>query len=520
MNAHKRNRRMLATAIITLGMLTTACAGGTSKDNASTPDGKPVSGGTLTVGRTADIFTFDPFNTQDDRSIFTEMEIYNRLVKLGPNNEIQPELATSWKASSDALSMTFTLRDNVKFSDGSPLTAEDVVYSLNRDIDQKGSWGFLFSPVKEVSKVADNQVKITMTETFAPVLPSLSTFAASIYSKANAEKFGDKVGSNPLGTGAFSVEKWDKGSQLVLKKNPHYWEKGKPYLDKVIFKVVGDENARMLRLRAGEVDLLDVVPSDQVSTLKSNGNTITQVNGSAVAWAVLNQKNSALKDPKVRLALAWAMDRQSIANTVYFKLASPATSILPSSSLFYSDDTSPAGYDLAKAKQYLSESSMPDGFTLDVTVPAGDATAAGTAQIWAASLKKIGITLKTKQVEATTAQEEYNTEKYTIRLSAWTNDTPDPDELMGVGMDYTPQNSLHTSYRSEEAKRLVLQGRGELNEDKRAAIYKKLQTVANQDMPYIPIVSVPRIYASTKSVIGFSPNSQGKYDFANVYKTK
>src|SRR5215469_18804865 len=125
----------------------------------------PVKGGTLIVGRVADIDTFDPYNTQDDPSIFTELTVFERLVRLADDGRgIAPELATSWKISSDGLTADFTLRQGVKFSDGTPLTAEDVVFSLNRAVDQKGSWGFLFSPVKSVSKVDDKTVRIEMSE--------------------------------------------------------------------------------------------------------------------------------------------------------------------------------------------------------------------------------------------------------------------------------------------------------------------------------------------------------------------
>ena len=159
----------------------------------SVPSSVPVTGGTLTFARTADIFTFDPFNTQDDYSIFTELQVYDRLVRLAADGKgVEPELATAWKVADDGLSATFTLRDGVKFSDGSPMTAEDVVFSLKRAIDQTGSWGFLFSPVTDVTKVDATTIKIVMSEPFAPLLPALSTFAASIYSKANFDKYGDK----------------------------------------------------------------------------------------------------------------------------------------------------------------------------------------------------------------------------------------------------------------------------------------------------------------------------------------
>jgi peptide/nickel transport system substrate-binding protein len=328
------------------------------------------------------------------------------------------------------------------------------------------------------------------------------------------------MGQHPRGTGAFALQTWDKGTQLELDKNVHYWQSGKPYLDKVIFKVVADDNSRILQLQSGAVDMLDSVPPGQVASLKQKNLTVAQVNGSAVVSAILNEAKKPLNDPNVRLALSWALVRYSIAQSVYSGLATPAKSLLPSSSLYYDGNQQPAGYDLAKAKQYLQKSSVPSGFTFAVTVPSGDASTLATAQIWQASLKQIGVTLNINQLEATTAQDEYNTEKFTARISPWTNDTPDPDELMGVALDYQPQNGLHTGFHDEQARTLVTQGRAETDPAKRATIYSQLQLIANQQQPFLPIIEVPRLYAATAQVGGFAPNSQGMYGLANVWKTR
>ena len=472
--------------------------------------------GTLVVARPADIFTFDPYNTQDDRSIFTELTVYERLVKLTADGKgVEPELATSWTVSDDGLTADFTLRDGVKFWDGSPLTADDVVFSLTRAIDQKGSWGFLFSPVKSVTAVDAKTVRLAMSEPFAPLLPALSTFAASVYQKANFEKQGEAAGEHPMGTGAFMLDSWNKGQDVTLVKNPNYWQQGKPSLDKVVFRVVGDDNARVLQLASGDVQIVTDVPVNQVEQAKAAGAQIATVPGSAVGFVTMNQKVKPFDEAAVRCALAWAIDRQAIAENVYFGRATPAKSILPSSTFFY-DGSDPIGYDLAKAKELLGKSSVPTGFAFTATIPTGDSVRMSIAQIWAAALAEIGVTMNLEQLEATTAQDLYNTEKYTMRISGWTNDTPDPDELMGVALDYEPQNGLHSSYHSDEARKLVLAGRGERDPVKRQEIYSQLQKIVNRDCPFIYAVEEDRIFATSAAVQGFAPNSQGKYSFEDV----
>ena len=264
----------------------------------------------------------------------------------------------------DGLTATFTLRPGVKFSDGSPLTADDVVFSLTRAIDQKGSWGFLFSPVKSVTKVDDKTVRLNMSEPFAPLLPALSTFAASIYSKANFEKWGKDASQHPLGTGAFMLDSWQKGSQLSLVKNPHYWQPGKPKVDRIVMRVVGDDNTRVLQLQSGQVDIIDFVPPNQVQPLTSAGQKIQKVEGTAILRYTLNETVKPLDEANVRCAMAHAIDRAAVAKNLYFGLATVARSLLPSSTLYYDANADPVTYDLAKAKALLAKSSVPNGFTV------------------------------------------------------------------------------------------------------------------------------------------------------------
>jgi len=473
--------------------------------------------GTLVVVRPADIFTFDPYNTQDDRSIFTELQVYERLVKLSADGKnVEPELATEWTIAEDGLSATFTLRDGVKFWNGNPLTAKDVAFSLTRAIDQSGSWGFLFSPVKSVEAVDDKTVKLTMSEPFAPLLPALSTFAASIYEEANFVAAGDMAGEKPMGTGAFKLQSWSKGQEVVLVANPDYWQEGKPTIGKVVFRVVGDDNARTLQLASGDAQVVTDVPPSQVDQIAGAGGKVIDVKGTAVGFVTLNQKIKPFDEAGARCALAWALDRDSIAQSIYFGRASAAKSILPSTTFYYDANTNPIGFDLTKAKELLAGTSVPDGFSFTATVPSGDTTRLSIAQIWAASLAQIGITMNIEQIEATTAQEMYNTEQFTMRISGWTNDTPDPDELMGVAMDYQPQNGLHSSYRNDKARDLVLAGRAEPDATKRQGIYTELQQMVNTDCPFIYVVEEDRLFATSSKVTGFQPNSQGKYSFEDV----
>jgi peptide/nickel transport system substrate-binding protein len=465
----------------------------------------------------ADIFTFDPYNTQDDRSMYTQLTVFERLVKLSPDGKsVEPELATAWTVADDGMSATFKLREGVTFWNGNPLTADDVVFSLTRAIDQNGSWGFLFSPVKAVEAIDPLSVRIVMSEPFAPLLPALSTFAASIYEKANFIAQGPAAGEHPMGTGAFMLKTWERGQAVTLVANPHYWQAGKPGIDTLIFRVVGDENARSLQLASGEIQVAADVPANQIDQIVATGGEIVSVTGSSVGFVTINEKVKPFDEPAVRCAVAWSLDREAIARAVYFGRAHAAKAILPTQTFFYDPDTSPIGFDLEKARALLATSSVPKGFAFTATVPSGDNIKLATAQVWASALAKIGVTMNIEQLETTTAQELYNTERFTMRISAWTNDTPDADQMMGVALDPRPQNALHSSYRNDKALALVLAGRSTLDPTKRQAIYTELQKVVNRDCPFIYTIEEDRIFATSPKLRNFMPNSQGKYGFEDV----
>lgn len=491
----------------------------TSGDNSGTTPAPTAAAASrdVVVARPADIFTFDPFNTQDDRSMYTQLAVFERLVKLTADGKnVEPELATEWSVAEDGMSATFKLREGVTFWNGNPLTSKDVVFSLTRAIDQKGSWGFLFSPIKAVEAVDPQTVRFVMSEPFAPLLPALSTFAASIYEEANFVAQGPAAGERPMGTGAFMLKNWDRGQSVVLAANPNYWQKGKPAIDTLTFRVVGDENARILQLSSGGIQVATDVPANQIDQITGAGGSIAIVPGSSVGFVTMNHKIKPFEQAAVRCAIAWSLDREAIAKSIYFGRAQAAKSILPTSTFFYDANTSPIGFDLAKARELLASSTVPKGFTFTATVPSGDNIKLAIAQIWASSLAQIGVTMNIEQVEATTAQEMYNTEKFTMRISAWTNDTPDPDQLMGVALDHEPQNALHSSYRNEKARKLVFDGRHELDPAKRQAIYTELQKIVNQECPFIYTVEEDRIFATSPRVKNFKPNSQGKYGFEDV----
>ncbi|MFN9388706.1 MAG: ABC transporter substrate-binding protein, partial [Betaproteobacteria bacterium] len=220
---------------------------------ASAPTG-PKRGGTLVFARLEEPATLDPFIPNDNGSIYAIEQICDSLVEPDATGDgLRPGVAESWEVSEDKLTYTFKLRDT-KFSNGDPVTAADVLFSLKKASADSAPLGFLYEPVKAVEAVDDRTVKITLKRPYTPVLSALSAYGAAVVSKKAYEAGAEAFGQKPVCSGPFTVEEYARGTKLVLAKNPAYWEKGKdgqplPYVDKVDMRYVPDSNARVLGLK-------------------------------------------------------------------------------------------------------------------------------------------------------------------------------------------------------------------------------------------------------------------------------
>jgi peptide/nickel transport system substrate-binding protein len=459
--------------------------------------------------------TFDSANAIDQTSISSFLSMYDRLVQFGPNGTILPDLATNWKWSDGNKRVVFTLRSGVRFSDGSMLTPADVILSISRADSPKSNYGVLWGDgtslgpaVKSVTALGSNKVVLRLNHVFAPLLSTLATFNGSIYSAANYKKYGRAAFlTHPLGTGPYMLKSWQQGSQLTLVANPYYWGP-KPKIGTLVFKVVGDDSARALDLESGAVDAIDTVGPQQVQSLRSAGNNIEDVVGQSVMLIPLNETFKPFANVDVRLALAYAMNRPAIAKDVFFGLAKPAASPLGSGTLFYKANW-PIPYDLAKARAYLKKSPYPNGFSFNLLTPAGNTADLDMSEIWAASLKHIGVTAKIQQIEATTAETDWAAGKYQADVQPWANDTPDAFEYSVLGL--AGQKAFFTNWVSPAAVKLSGTGAGILSDSGRQKAYTALQALAAAQQPQIYVVDLPILWASSKKASGFSPNQQGNY---------
>ena len=225
--------------------------------------------GVLKIAHEQDVTTFDPILTIQNADIWVMDNMNAGLVRVtNDGTGLEPDLAESWTVSPDAKTYTFKLRDGLKFSDGSPLTAQDVKFSLERLRDQKDSvMGSMYKVAQKIDAPDDQTVVITLSEPSAPFLSTLAMFAASVVPQKVVTAKAADFGNSPVGAGAFKLKEWKRGDRVILERNANYWQNDRVKLDGVEWLYIANDNTRVLKLQAGEVDAILFVPFNQIDSL-------------------------------------------------------------------------------------------------------------------------------------------------------------------------------------------------------------------------------------------------------------
>lgn len=525
-----------ALALVLSAGLAAGCGGAASSGSpgptSSTQNG-PASlptahGGNLTFARAFEPITFDPLKTEGDNgSLWDMVQIYDQLVEYQPGTlDVKPGLATAWKVSKDGRHYTFTLRD-AKFSNGSPVTASDVKFSLDRFGDPKvdaAFAGFLAAQYQSTRILDAHTVVVNLKKPDAGFLSALAVPVASITPKAVVEAEGEKgFGSKPVGSGPFMLAQWARGRFVKLVRNPHYWRAGRPFLDSVTLNYVPSDNTRMLQVRSGQADVAEAVPYTQEAELASQPGLQVQSNPIVAYDAIwLNHAYAPLADVKVRQALSYALDKQAINKAVYAGKAEVANSTIAKTK-YWSGSTPAYAYDLAKAKQLLAASKFPHGFTLSLKVPAGDSVHNNIAIIAKDAWSKLGVNVSIAPIETSSLFTEYSAGNYqaAIPVPTLTSDVLVPDELALAWLRYTKgYQSFFTQYKSPAVESLVSQANAAQDDAQRANLWQQVQTKSMADAPWVPIVFPPALTGVRSNVVNFRALQSGWWDLADTGVTK
>ena len=338
----------LLTSIVAVAVLATA----------SVQAAEPRKGGTLSISIESDLSTLDPLNTL---SSFNDREagilVYDTLLDMDSKGRIVPHLAEKMEAAPDATWFRLTLRDGVKFHDGTPLNADAVIKHYQRMMDPKNRCRCLVDLNNIASIDADGPLTITFKlKAPAAQFPAVLTdTSAMIVSPAAVEKYGKDYDFNPVGTGPFRFKEWQRGSQIVYVRNEDYWRKP-PHLDGVVLRAMPDQQTRYASLKAGNLDIvMNPAPGDIIDAKNDKNIQILNPGSLATSFVQINQTAPDVSDVRVRQAMAYALDRVALNKAIGKGVYKIANTVFGSGLAPHEQVDGYPGYDQAKAKKLVAD---------------------------------------------------------------------------------------------------------------------------------------------------------------------
>ena len=430
------------------------------------------------VGITQEPGIFDPHTVVaagDEEIIFN---VYEGLYKYDSKGDLNPCLATDVAISADASVYTFTIREGVKFHDGSDLDAADVVYSLKRAaglLDTQDGTALVqeLDPIKDVKAVDGGKVEVT--------LESGNTELLSYFTTGIIPDGYDNCQAAPVGTGPFKFESYNPGQSVILVKNENYWQKGLPYLDKVTFKVCADMDAGLTELAAGSIDIFPYLTTDRANQLDKTKYNIQSNGSNMVQIFALNNSVEPLNNVKVRQAINYAVSRKDVISVTMDGAGVELTTAMSPAMGSYYDKSLDGTFnqDVEKAKALLAEAGYENGFNITCTVPSSYLIHVNTAVELASELKAIGINLEIKQVDwGTWLEQVYKGRQYETTVIALTSSYAPYDVLERY---QSTSDGNFINYSNSEVDKLMAQIPLTADNDERTELYHQVLGLLTAD---------------------------------------
>ncbi|WP_323039193.1 ABC transporter substrate-binding protein [Gemmobacter sp.] len=482
----------------------------------------------LAIGVRAGPDSIDPHWSTLGSQAETLRHIFDTLVEVDETLQLQPGLALSWTPV-DETTWEFKLRDGVKFHDGSPLTANDVKFSIERIPVVTGPMPMtLYTKYVDSVEVVDDLTLRIKTKGIAPSLPNdftrLFVVSANTGMEARNEQFNS--GEKAIGTGPYKFVSWQPKGDLVLVRNDDYWGE-KPHWKNVTRKEIADDAARVAALRSGQVDMINYVPASDYVGFKNDksldtfiGDSVYILNVQPVVKDVLPQKvkvdgkeidANPFKDLRVRQALDYAINRDVLVNVVLEGLGTPANQLMPAGFFGYSTELPKRDYDLAKAKALLAEAGYPKGFEFDFTctnnrVPGDAVVCEALAQMWS----RAGLKVNAQALNGTVYFPAAAREEFSVSMSAWGTLTGEAAYTYGAlvhtrDKDKGFGNFNRTGYSNPEFDAVFAKGAATLNNDERRKLYEQGSFIAMEDRALIPTVILQTVWAAKAGALKFTP---------------
>jgi peptide/nickel transport system substrate-binding protein len=434
------------------------------------------------------------------------------------STQIVPGLAESWTISKDGLRYTFKLRKGIAFHDGTPFNAEAVKFSIERQFNPEhpfnklGKYPFanyFFGNVKAVEVIDPLTVEFVLKEARASFLAVLSAGAASIVSPAAVKKHGADYALTPVGTGPFKYASWDRGQRVVLERNTSYW-KFPVKLDRVVYRPIVEDQARLTELLTGTLDLIVGVPPDFVAQLENNArlSLLRQV-GSHVWYLGINNQKKPFEDKRVRQALNYAVNKEAIVRDVLKGTGSLSVGPVLPKTWGAEPGLKPFPYDPERARKLLAEAGYPGGFSTTLWTPesgSGMQSPVAMSTVIQSNLKAVGINAAIQTMEWGAFLTKLRSKEQDLFALSWMAGNEDPDMVMYPllhSSQWTPGGPNRALYKNARFDDLLHQARLVTDQGQRAELYREAQRLLMDDPPWVFIDHEVQIAAFSKRVLGF-----------------
>ncbi|MHB9299597.1 ABC transporter substrate-binding protein [Fusobacterium polymorphum] len=469
---------------------------------------------TITIAEKAEIKTLDPQKTVDSASLSVIQMINQKLFKIDNDGNIIPEIAEE-VTKVDTKTTLIKIKRDLFFSNGEPVTVDDVLFSLNR-AKESPRMTQDFYMIESFEKVDDATIKVKTFYEAGNLLHKLASMGASIMNKKALEENENNI----IGSGMFKLKEWVAGDRIVLERN-EYFKEANSNVKEIIIKFIPEANSRMIMLETGEVDIAEaLLPLDFQKISKEDDKfTTVEMQSSSNMFIGFDLRDKHLSDKRVRQAIAYAINNQDIVDSIYNGSATVATSPIPKITTGHNENSNPYEQNIEKAKELLAEVGYPNGFDIVLNVNE-DNQRVDTAVVIQDNLKAIGINvqIKTYQWASYVAFVENPSQEKGMFLMAWNIANDDPDELL-YPLYHSSQIDAHTNvvfYKNEDFDSLISKARETIDKEKRIDLYKKAQDIIQEDLPHYAILYPMQNFAYKKNIKGIEVNKRGYFNFQNT----
>ncbi|MGH2937685.1 MAG: ABC transporter substrate-binding protein [Solirubrobacterales bacterium] len=506
----------LALCALLLSAITAGCGGGGSSSSAggaSTGGGENEASGTITKGGTLNISlgpevgNLSAIQALDGTDLSVASQINEPLFKENTEGKVVPWLVEKSEAAKRDTEFTFHLRKGVEFSDGKPMTSADVLWTLETD-RHAPEWEGLLETIKSVKAPAEDEVVVTTSQPFPELTVILSQWSFAVMPKDYGGVSAQQFNKEPIGTGPFMFTAHKSGESLTLEKNPHYWQSGKPYLQKVVFHTVDNANSRAQQLQAGALDAVLGPPWALVESIENNPETefadFPEGYGKII---YVNAKSPFGSNRNAREALNLAIDREALVESVLVGHGQPAGNLIPPPIPGSDPSVKAPEYNPEKAKELVAKA-VKEGFKpeLTLTMGVGDEFWGVAGQALQQELEEVGIKTKIQPLDESTFVDKLFEGEYEAGLGYFTSAVPTPAEAFGF---YLAVNSYFTQAPPQKIAKLLSEATVEPNDQKRKEIYNDMQHLVAEEQYLQPTVYSPFPWGLSSKVKGLHVGAIG-----------